>query len=121
MAYEQRPGDISVFAETDKKNEKAPDWKGTMIVPDDAKPGDKLEVAFWAKGGRGTMLAGSVKPARQRESEDDGFRRGDASGVARGGGGADYSVGFGAGSGAKTHYDLSDDIPFIRHAFNGEA
>jgi hypothetical protein len=70
MAYEQRPGDISIFAETDKKNEKAPDWRGTMIVPDDAKPGDKLEVALWAKGGRGTMLAGSVKQPRQRESGD---------------------------------------------------
>lgn len=64
MAYEQRPGDISIFAETDKKNEKAPDWKGTMIVPEGVQPGDKLEVAVWAKGGRGTMLAGSVKPAR---------------------------------------------------------
>lgn len=80
MAYEQRPGDISVFAETDKKNEKAPDWKGTMIVPDDAKPGDKLEVAFWAKGGRGTMLAGSVKPARQRDDAQS-FRKPDAGGV----------------------------------------
>lgn len=112
MAYEQRPGDISVFAETDKKNEKAPDWKGTMIVPDDAKPGDKLEVAFWAKGGRGTMLAGSVKPARQRESGDDGFRGQNAGGVARGGGGGDHQDGQRGGT-RTAAYDLDDsDIPF---------
>lgn len=95
MAYEQRPGDISVFAETDKKNEKAPDWKGTMIVPDDAKPGDKLEVAFWAKGGRGTMLAGSVKPARQRD-DAQAFRKSDAGGV----------------SGSDRDDPFSDPIPF---------
>lgn len=70
MAYEQRPGDIAIFKETDKKNEKGPDWKGTMIVPDDAKPGDKLEVAFWEKGDRGTMLAGSAKPGRSRDDRE---------------------------------------------------
>jgi hypothetical protein len=96
MAYEQRPGDLSIFAETDKRNDKAPDWRGTMIVPDDAKPGDKLEVALWVKGGRGTMLAGSVKQPRQRESDDDGFRRG-----------ADRSV---PGSGRDDPF--SDPIPF---------
>jgi len=80
MAYEQRSGDIAIFKETDKKNEKGPDWKGTMIVPNDAKPGDKLEVAFWAKGDRGTMLAGSAKPSRSRDDREavDSFRGGSA-------------------------------------------
>ena len=32
MAYEQRDGDIAIFAERDKKNDKAPDWKGTAII-----------------------------------------------------------------------------------------
>lgn len=103
MAYEQRPGDISIFAETDKKNEKAPDWKGTMIVPEGVQPGDKLEVAVWAKGGRGTMLAGSVKPPRQRESGDDGFR-----GADRGVSGRDDHV-FRASAPSPA---LNDDIPF---------
>lgn len=120
MAYEQRPGDISVFAETDKRNEKAPDWKGTMIVPDDAKPGDKLEVAFWAKGGRGTMLAGSVKPPRQRESGDDSFSGRRDEGMARGGGGGSDPQ-QGRGGTRSAAYDLSDDIPFIRQALTGEA
>ena len=120
MAYEQRPGDLSIFAETDKKNDKAPDWRGTMIVPDDAKPGDKLEVALWAKGGRGTMLAGSVKQPRQRESGDDGFRGQSDGGVARGGGGGDRQDGQ-RGNTRTAAYDLSDDIPFVRPAFNAEA
>lgn len=110
MAYEQRPGDISIFAETDKKNEKAPDWKGTMIVPEGAQPGDKLEVAVWAKGGRGTMLAGSVKPARQRESGDDGFRGAPSRDMARGGGGGDHSEP-GRGGTRTAAFDDSD-IPF---------
>lgn len=79
--YEQRPGDIAIFAETDKRNDKAPDWKGTMIVPDGVKPGDKLEVALWAKGGRGTMLAGSAKPPR---AQQDSFRGGGSGPVAGG-------------------------------------
>ena len=120
MAYEQRPGDISIFAETDKKNEKAPDWRGTMIVPDDAKPGDKLEVALWAKGGRGTMLAGSVKQPRQRESLGDDFRGAVSGGVARGGGGGDRQDGQ-RGNTRTAAYDLSDDIPFVRHAMTCEA
>ena len=68
MAYEQKSGDIAVFAETDKKNDRSPDWRGSMVVPEGAKPGDKLEVALWAKGDRGTMLAGSVKFPNQRNA-----------------------------------------------------
>ena len=66
--YEQKPGDIVAFKETDKRNDRAPDWKGNMIVPQGAKPGDKLEVALWAKGDKGTMLAGSVKFPMQRNA-----------------------------------------------------
>ena len=68
MAYEQKPGDVSVFKETEKRNDRAPDWKGSMLVPEGAKPGDKLEVALWAKGDKGTMLAGSVKFPMQRDA-----------------------------------------------------
>lgn len=87
MAYEQRSGDIAVFKETDKKNEKGPDWKGTMIVPEGAQPGDKLEVAFWAKGDRGTMLAGSAKPSRSQgdRRQVDSFRGGSSGEVSRSG------------------------------------
>lgn len=118
MAYEQKPGDISIFAETDKKNERAPDWKGTMIVPEGVQPGDKLEVAVWAKGDRGTMLAGSVKPPRQQQGGDD-FRSGRDGGVSGNGGGGGHPQS--SGGGRRETYDLSDDIPFVRQAYDGEA
>lgn len=111
MAYEQKPGDISIFAETDKRNDRAPDWKGSMIVPEGAKPGDKLEVAMWAKGDRGTMLAGSAKFPRQREG-DEGFRGDRSEAVARSGGGGGYSEQGRGDHRAPAHHDLNDDIPF---------
>lgn len=82
MAYEQRSGDISIFAETEKKNEKGPDWRGSMIVPEGVQPGDKLDVALWAKGGRGTMLAGSVKPPFKKADDGGGFRGAGSGGMA---------------------------------------
>lgn len=69
--YEARPGDLTIYKEKDKKNDKAPDWKGSalVVIPDGAKPGDvvKMEVAVWAKGNYGTMLGGQIKPGRQIE------------------------------------------------------
>jgi hypothetical protein len=96
MAYEQRAGDISVFMERDKKNPKGPDWKGSYT--DDN--GVKWEVALWAKGSNGTMLAGSIKPARERQT---------------GGGGSDYQPREETRQRASVgHADpFADDIPFI--------
>lgn len=89
MAYEQKPGDIAVFRETDKRNERGPDWRGTMVIPDGAKPGDKMEVAMWEKGDRGTMLAGSVKAPRQRDDSFPSRREGGVAGRGDFGGGQD--------------------------------
>ena len=60
MSYQQKPGDLAIFREKDKRNDKAPDWKGTMITPS----GEKLAVALWIKSD--TMLAGKVEEPRQR-------------------------------------------------------
>lgn len=57
MAYEQREGDIAVFQNDKKGNDKAPDWKGTALIN-----GVKMEVAFWQKSD--TMLAGKVSERR---------------------------------------------------------
>ena len=69
--YEARPGDLTIYKEREKKNEKGPDWKGSalVVIPEGAKPGDvvKMEVAVWNKGNYGTMLGGQIKPARQLE------------------------------------------------------
>ncbi len=66
MAYEQRDTDIAIFKEKEKRNDKAPDWRGTALVN-----GVKMEVALWAKGDSGTMLAGSIKPARAPAPESE--------------------------------------------------
>lgn len=99
MAYEQREGDISVFLETDKRNERAPDWKGKALID-----GKVYEVALWPKGDRGTMLAGQIKVAqpRQAQSEGDRFPGGAAGGVSRGD----------APAGRPSPADLDDEIPF---------
>lgn len=63
MAYEQKPGDIAIFQERDKRNDKAPDWKGTLVTPS----GEKLQVALWRKSD--TMLAGRIEEPRQRNDD----------------------------------------------------
>ena len=75
MAYEKKDGDISVFMQRDKKNDKAPDWKGEALID-----GKTYEVAFWAKGNTGTMLAGSIKPARDKTQD---FRGSGSASVSR--------------------------------------
>ena len=84
MAYEKKDGDIAVFAERDKKNERAPDWKGDALID-----GVTYEVALWAKGSNGTMLAGSIKVKQARQGgggggdfRDSGMDRGGSSGMA---------------------------------------
>jgi hypothetical protein len=80
LAYEQREGDIAIFQEREKKNPKGPDWKGTALIN-----GQKMEVALWMKGDKGTMLAGSIKPAREAgERQRDDFRSGSPAPVAGG-------------------------------------
>lgn len=68
MAYERKDGDIAVFKNDKKEKDTHPDWKGEALID-----GKKYEVAFWEKGGKGTMLAGSVKPARERQAPRDDF------------------------------------------------
>lgn len=65
MGYQQRDGDISVFKEKNQTNPKAPNWKGSALID-----GVQYEVALWAKGDSGTMLAGAIKVARQKTRED---------------------------------------------------
>lgn len=66
MAYEHREGYGAVFKETEKKNEKAPDYKGNIMLG-----GVVYEIAGWKKeGGKGTFL--SLKgqlPRQQQESK----------------------------------------------------
>lgn len=63
MAYQQKPGDIAIFREKDKKSERGPDWRGTLLTPD----GEALSVAMWIKNDG--MLTGKVEVPRQRQEE----------------------------------------------------
>lgn len=63
MAYQQKNNDIAVFYQTEKRSERAPDWKGTALID-----GVVYEVAFWSKSE--TMLSGVIKPKQSREIPD---------------------------------------------------
>jgi len=52
--YEQRDGDIAVFAVKEKKNPKGPDFTGRALID-----GVEKDVSLWWKSE--TMLAGQVK------------------------------------------------------------
>lgn len=100
MAYEKKDGDIAVFAERDKKNERAPDWKGDALID-----GVTYEVALWAKGSNGTMLAGAIKVKQARGGGgSDGFRN-----EGMGGGGQGRM----AGGDSHNPFDPDSEIPFI--------
>jgi len=110
--YESRPGDVTIYKEKDKKNERGPDWKGFALVqiPDDARPGDvvKMEIAVWNKGNYGTMLGGSIKPPMQRTGGgggSDDFR-----------GEADRGFSGRAGNNPRQAGSdpFGDDVPFLR-------
>jgi single-strand DNA-binding protein len=73
------------------------------------------EIVLQRFNGELTLLGGKTEGG-----SDDGFRGGDASGVARGGGGGDRQDSQRTGT-RTAEYDLSDDIPFVRPALNGEA
>lgn len=53
MAYEQKPGGGSLF-KNEKKTEKQPDYRGSIVTPD----GTKLALAGWIKqGAKGSFLS----------------------------------------------------------------
>lgn len=107
MAYEPKPGDVSVFKNGRKEKDTHPDYRITGLDLN----GDKIKGALWLKTDRNgnKYMSGKIEPdTYQREGEFPG-----------GGRGADRSVSGGGGGGQS--YDLSDDIPFARMARDGEA
>lgn len=64
MAYEKRDGDISIFANDNKANDRQPDWRGEALIG-----GVTYEVALWEKPSNrgGSFYAGSIKPKQPRE------------------------------------------------------
>jgi len=72
MPYEPREGSGVLFPERDKKNEKAPDFKGNILIG-----GNQIRIAGWKKQGqKGTFISLSVDqkpkaPAKANEPEAD--------------------------------------------------
>lgn len=56
-AHKEMPGSGVAYWEDDKKSDKAPDYKGFVILEMDYKAGEKLKMAFWQRNtARGTTL-----------------------------------------------------------------
>jgi len=57
MAYEKKPGDISIF-KNDKAEGNQPQYRGELLTPD----GKTLTVSLWVKEGKsGKFFAGKVQ------------------------------------------------------------
>jgi hypothetical protein len=55
--HKELPGSGVAYWEDDKRSEKAPDYKGFLVLEMDYKAGEKLKMAFWErKTARGTTL-----------------------------------------------------------------
>lgn len=67
MAYEKKPGDVSIFPNRKKlEGDRSPDFKGEILTPD----GELLEIALWAKPSNfGTFYAGKVQKPRPKFEE----------------------------------------------------
>lgn len=106
MAYQEKPGDLSVFKNDRKEKDTHPDYRisGTDLN------GQKIKGALWLKKDRNgkTYMSGKI--------EVDDY---DKSNSRQGGGGHTQDV---AGSGRRDLDDpFGDTIPFVRPAFDCEA
>jgi hypothetical protein len=61
MSYERKPGTGVLFSEGNKAHEKAPDYKGNLLLDRDYKAGEEIKLAGWAKtSGRGPLVSLSI-------------------------------------------------------------
>ena len=71
MAYEPKPGDVSIFR-NESNNERAPTMKGYAIAHRDIRAGEKLDLAVWKqspKNGGDAFLSGKISdPYQQSDS-----------------------------------------------------
>lgn len=104
MAYEKKPGDISIFKNDRKEKDTHPDYRGTGV----GLNGEKIKVALWLKTDRNgnKFMAGRIEEdtyqGKSVQQQADDFRGQGSGGVAGGGG---------------RSYDLNDEIPFVSDGF----
>lgn len=65
MAYEQKEGDIAIFYQDNKKNERQPDWKGRCLID-----GEEKELALWYKNQ--AMMTGKIQTPRPKDGSHIG-------------------------------------------------
>ena len=69
MPYTPKPGDVSIFKNRFKDNDRKPDWKGEMLHP---VTGKILAIALWEKNSaNGKFFSGKVEIPRQQETTRD--------------------------------------------------
>lgn len=95
MAYEPKPGDVSVFKNDRKEKDTHPDYRITGLD----LSGQKIKGALWLKKDRNGKTYMSGKIEADTYQRDDGFPAGDR--------GADRGV-----SGGDRDDPFSDPIPF---------
>jgi len=114
--YERRDGDAVLYMERNKKNERGPDWTGTVLLN-----GIEYRLSMWSKGNNGTMLAGKIEESRNQQSRQAPQRGGDdrggfQRGSDRGSFGGRSDRGFSGRDREQTQRyqepDLDDEIPF---------
>jgi hypothetical protein len=68
MAYEPKDGDISLFKNSDKKETKHPDYKGTALIE-----GKKYKIAMWMRESakKEKFISGKIEIDNYRNPEND--------------------------------------------------
>lgn len=111
MAFELKPGTGNLFKNDKDGNEARPDYKGELKLEN----GETIRLAAWIKEGQ----KGKFMSIRVDKPREQSFSGGRDEGVARGGGGGGGSQS--ERSGHRQAFDLDDDLPFARPAFDWEA
>ena len=70
MAYERKDGDIVVFKNNRKQEERQPDMTGSALIN-----GVEYSVSFWTKEGtNGKFLSGRIEERQARRAEPSDFK-----------------------------------------------
>lgn len=118
MAFEKKNGDLAVFKNTKKEKDTQPDY----TISGQGLDGLPIKGALWLKKDRNgnTFMAGRIEVDQYLLDKQGGdFRSEGSQGVARGGGSSGHSQQERGGH-RQDSYDLNDDIPFARQAFDWE-
>lgn len=59
MAYQERqPGTGVLFSQTNPEGSNRPNWKGEIMLAEDAKAGDTIKISAWTKqSGKGPLIS----------------------------------------------------------------